>query len=66
VTDPLHPVLLGALQTYGWAFDVAVSGSTAYLAAAFGGLRILNVLDPAHPLETGSLAWVQGNAAGLA
>ncbi|MBI5440499.1 MAG: hypothetical protein HY900_04725 [Deltaproteobacteria bacterium] len=34
--------------------DVVVSGNYAYAAAATGGLRILDVLDPGNPHEVGS------------
>ncbi len=38
-----------------YAFDVAVSGDHAYVAAAGAGLLVADVSDPAHPVEVGSL-----------
>lgn len=34
--------------------DVMVSGTVAYVAAGGAGLRVLDVADPAHPIEIGS------------
>jgi hypothetical protein len=33
--------------------DVAVSGSYAYVADGYGGLRIINVSNPSNPTEVG-------------
>ncbi len=42
-----------ALDTPGYARDVAVSGGRAYVADGKSGLRIIDVSDPANPREVG-------------
>ena len=53
VSDPSAPALLGAYDTQGFAEDVAVSGSLAYVAGA-RYLLILDVWDPSAPVLVGS------------
>ena len=45
--------------------DVAVAGSYAYVADWFGGLRVINVANPAAPIEVGFYD-TPGNASGVA
>ena len=45
-------------QIGGAANGVAVQGAYAYVAGGASGLRIVNVADPAHPVEVGSLPTV--------
>ncbi|HEY52551.1 MAG TPA: hypothetical protein G4N94_03755, partial [Caldilineae bacterium] len=45
--------LVGSYDTPGWASDVLVAGTTAYLADS-GGTLILDVSDPAHPVKVGA------------
>jgi len=54
VTDPVHPVEAGGLDTPGYAYGVAVSGTLAYVADAWEGLRVVNVSNPAKPVEVGA------------
>ncbi len=54
------PQMLGFLPTAGQLNDVAYSGSMAYLADWTGGLRIIDVSDPANPAEVSTVpiqAW---------
>ncbi len=53
VSNPLSPTLIGAYDS-GSSFsqDVAVSGTTAYIADTHG-LQLVNVSDPAHPSGMG-------------
>jgi hypothetical protein len=37
----------------GEPYDITVKGDRAYIAAFRGGLRIMDISDPAHPVETG-------------
>jgi hypothetical protein len=46
-------VELGFLDTPGWAFDVAVVGTLAYMADRDSGLRVIDVSNPASPVELG-------------
>ena len=66
VTAKAAPRLLGQYQTEGWAMGVSVSGNQAYVAAALGGLLLVDVSNPAFPAEVGGLAVVGGDAAGVA
>jgi parallel beta-helix repeat protein len=58
--------MLGSLRLDGWAVDVCVSGNLAYVAAAFGGMRVINIGNPAAPVELGNITWSKSNVAGLA
>jgi PKD repeat protein len=49
VSDPTAPTLLGSFATDGYATDVQVVGSTAYVAV--GDLHIIDVSDPAAPQQ---------------
>ncbi len=46
---------VGALDTPGLAFDVEVVGERAYVAAFESGLRVIDVSNPALPVELGAL-----------
>lgn len=46
---------VGALNTPGWAADIAIAGDTAFVADGPGGVRVVNIADPAAPREVGSL-----------
>jgi hypothetical protein len=57
--DPANPSLLGAFPTQDWVKFVQVrtgarDTKTAYLTDYWGGLRIVDVTDPADPVELGS------------
>lgn len=53
VSIPAAPIELGNFRLPSWAFDVAVSGSYAYVANYDDGLRIIDVSNPADPYEVG-------------
>jgi hypothetical protein len=56
LTDPADPALLGRSALLpGNILDVAVSGSYAYLAASWGGLRVVNIANPAAPVEVAAV-----------
>jgi hypothetical protein len=70
VSDPAFPVELGALDTPGGAYDVEVVGDLAYVISwerpptcrgcpppppIVGWLRVIDVSDPAFPVEIGAL-----------
>jgi len=42
-------------STPGWATGVTASGNYLYVAATSAGMRIINVSDPAQPVEVGDL-----------
>jgi len=52
--DSLNIRFVGQCSTPGWACQVCVQGSYAYVADYDGGLRIIEVSDPAAPVEIGS------------
>ena len=53
VSDSSSPQVLGLIETGGQAWDVTVSGSTAYVAAGDNGLQIFDVSDPQAPVLLG-------------
>jgi hypothetical protein len=65
VSDPENPSELGACDTPGYAYEVALSGDIAHVADGNGGLRVVSVSDPTHPLELGHCE-TPGYALGMA
>lgn len=55
LSDPSRPRETGALPLVGTATAVAVSGTTAFVAARSQGLLAVDVSDPTHPVEAGRL-----------
>ncbi len=53
VSNPSSAGFKGMMQTPGQALSVAVSGSYAYVADGYKGLRIMDVSDPSSPKEVG-------------
>ena len=53
VANPAAPAEVGAYDTPGCAWGVAVAGSYAYVADWASGLRVINVANPAAPAEVG-------------
>jgi hypothetical protein len=51
-----NPSALSVLSLPGYANNVAVRGSHAFIAAGSAGLQVVDVSDPDHPAITGSLA----------
>ena len=51
--DSLNVMMLGLCDTPGFANDVAVWGNYAYIADDTEGLRVMDISDPTHPLESG-------------
>ena len=47
------PTSMGSIGTTGNAVAVAMSGNLAYVAASSAGLRIINLSNPAAPVEVG-------------
>jgi hypothetical protein len=64
LVNPAAPALVATLPLPYAPSDVAVSGSTAYLADGTGGLRIVDISVPSAPHEIAALA--VGNARGVA
>ena len=60
VSDPSRPTEVGVFDTPGsYASSVAVSGTTAYLAAMFGDpydLYVIDISNPAAPVEMGGIS----------
>lgn len=55
--DPANPHVLGQTPALpDSAYGIAVAGSYAYVAAYRAGLRVIAVVDSAHPHEVGALA----------
>ena len=54
ISDPSQSVSLATLALGGTAVDVAIAGEFVLVAASEGGLRVVDVADPAAPIEVGS------------
>ncbi len=55
VSNPISPVWQGSFETNTSVNDIYVNTNTAYLTLAEGKqLLVLNITDPAHPVELGS------------
>jgi subtilisin-like proprotein convertase family protein len=79
VADPASIVQVGLYTATAPIYDVAVVGNTAYVAASYGGLQLVNVSNPASPqllgqasaldargvAISGTLAYVADGSAGL-
>ena len=63
--DSLNVTQIGQLYYWDGAEDVVVTGDFAYVAAGPSGLRIVDVTNPAGPLEVGFYD-TPGSATGLA
>ncbi|TET16914.1 MAG: T9SS type A sorting domain-containing protein, partial [Candidatus Cloacimonadota bacterium] len=55
VADPLNPSKLSRYETPGYALDVFVSGSYAYVADWHECLRLIDISIPTNPIEVGFL-----------
>jgi hypothetical protein len=53
VSDPTCPLEIGVCNTPGAAIGITISGNYAYIAAEYGGLRIIDISAPTHPFEVG-------------
>ncbi len=59
-----YPRYVGRLDTPDYAVGVAVVGNLAYVADYAGGLRVIDITNPAAPAPVGALEW--GSAADVA
>jgi hypothetical protein len=66
VTNPVTPSEVGATAPFPYFVeDIAASGTMGYVAAGGAGLRVVDISDPANPIELG--AWDSpGYAEGVA
>jgi hypothetical protein len=55
VSAPSRPWHVGSLPLPGVVRGITIEGSYAYIAAGEAGLRIVDIADPAAPIEVGSL-----------
>ncbi len=61
--DPV-PTLLGSIDTHGAARDIAIDGTTAYVADGDSGLKMIDISNPAAPVLLGSID-TPGTAEGI-
>ena len=55
VTNPASPAIVANFRTSGWVYDVAVSGSFAYITDDNSRLRVVDISNPASPATVGSV-----------
>lgn len=53
----MTPSIVGTYNTPGQARDVVLRGGLAYVADGAGGLRVLDVSDPALPVQLGAITF---------
>ena len=54
IVDPTLPTVIGkATPLPGMVADITISGNYAYIAAMEGGLRVIDIGNPADPFEVG-------------
>jgi hypothetical protein len=52
ITDPAHPTLVGQTEPFpSLVINIAVTGDYAYVANWLGGVQIVRIADPAHPVR---------------
>ena len=54
VSTPTAPVEIGFVATQDFVGEIAISGSSAWVADWIGGLRVMDLNDPSSPVEVGS------------
>ncbi len=64
VANPSAPNKIGSYDTRGYAEDLAMEDTFAYIADGEFGLQIINISDPANPIKIGELD-TPGYAAGI-
>lgn len=52
--DASHPVTVGTIAVGDWNRALAVAGDQLYVGSYLGGLDILSIADPVHPVLLGS------------
>ena len=65
ITNPASPQIVGSVDTPGYAYGVAVSGTYAYVADCDSGLQVIDITNPASPQIVGSVD-TPGSAYGVA
>jgi len=65
VSNPASPVMAGSVAAPGEGYDLALDGSTLYLATWDNGVRFIDVSNPAAPSEIGFYN-TSGRAEGVA
>lgn len=58
LTDPLDPQLFGMYPSY-WGMSMELQENQALLLDNVTGLHVLDITDPAHPLQIGFYGWPQ-------
>lgn len=54
ISDPASPTVVGrTIPLRGIVLDIAVDGDYAYVAAEYGGLRVVDISVPTSPVEIG-------------
>jgi hypothetical protein len=55
ISDPASPTVVGKTDSLpDFVADIVVSGSYAYVADMYDGLRVVDVSDPTNPVEVGT------------
>jgi hypothetical protein len=66
ISEPTELREVGVTRPFPYPVeDIAVNGTLAYVASGGAGMRVVDVSDPAHPVETGAFV-SRGYASGVA
>jgi hypothetical protein len=55
ISDPIQPIIIGALATTNGTMDLDVVGDLVFLADGHNGLKCVDVSNPASPMVVGEL-----------
>jgi hypothetical protein len=56
IRNPLQPRMIANIKVPNQAYDVDFDGNRAVIAGGSGGIHILNILDPKHPTDLGTVS----------
>jgi len=63
IVDPINPIALGRCDLWDYPYDIAVSGSYAFVANRAHGLRVIYIANAYNPVMTGyydTPGWADG------
>jgi hypothetical protein len=56
IKNPIQPRMITSIKVPDAAYDVDFDGNRAVIAGGTGGIHIMNILDPKHPTDLGTVS----------